>query len=271
VSQQRVIKSAQRTLEILECFRERRMPLNASAMSRALRYPQSSTVLLLKSLMHLGYLAFDQQTKTYFPSPRVTLLGDWIDDALFGGEHVIEVLEQLNEQFGETTYIAIQKGLVMQYIHSLPGKNPLTLRITPGVTNSLFGSSVGRAILSMKTGEEIAGLITRFNRTVTARDDVVDPDAVFESVGKVRQSGYASVYDTILEGAGGIAVPVASRMPGNVYAIGLGGPSRRIAAREKQIAGRMLELTASMGRGERPQPESFASGIAAGQGITTAP
>ncbi len=242
ISAPNTIKSAQRTLEILECFRERREPLNATTVAQTLEYPQSSTLLLLKTLANLDYLTFDQQRKTYFPSPRVVLLGDWVDDALFGGQHVIDAVNQLNVDFGETTYIAVQKDLVMQYVYSVPGVHPLTLTITPGFSNPLFASSVGRAVLSTKTNDEISMLIARFNRTATSRDDVLATDTVIASINEVRTRGYASVYDTILDGAAGIAAPVPSRVEGSAYAVGVGGPSQRIKEREQEIADRMLDI-----------------------------
>lgn len=237
------IKSAQRALEILECFRDRREPLNATTVAQTLEYPQSSTLLLLKTLAHLDYLTFDQQQKTYFPSPRVALLGDWIDDALFGGQHVIDATHRLNADFGETTYIATQKDLMVQYVYSLPGTHPLTLTITPGFRNPLFASSVGRAILSIKTNDEISMLMERFNDTFASRGEILAVDTVIDVLDEVRTRGYAAVYDTILEGTGGIAIPVPSRMERNAYALGVGGPSQRIRKREHEIAGRMLEIT----------------------------
>jgi len=238
----RTIKSAQRALEILECFRERRTPLNATVVAQTLEYPQSSALLLLKTLEHLDYLTFDQQQKTYFPSPRVALLGDWIDDALFGGQHAIDAAHQLNAEFGETAYIAVQKDLMVQYVYSLPGSHPLTLSITPGYRNPLFASSVGRAILSTKTNDDVALLITRFNQQVARRSDAIAIDEMLDLLKEIRQRGYASVYDTVLEGTGGIAVPVRSRLERNDYALGIGGPSQRIRKREREIASRMLKI-----------------------------
>jgi len=241
-SEPTTIKSAQRALEILECFRERREPLNATAVAQALDYPQSSTLLLLKTLAHLDYLTFDQQVKTYFPSPRVALLGDWIDGTLFGNQHALDAVHRMNADFGETAYIAVQKDLMVQYVYSVPGSHPLTLTITPGFRNPLFASSVGRAILSTKSNDTVARLIERFNETVASPRAVLAVNKVIEVLEEVRTRGYAGVYDTVLEGTGGIAVPVPSSLERNVYALGVGGPSQRIRKREKEIADRMVEI-----------------------------
>src|SRR5690349_21704846 len=74
-----VVKSAGRVLEILEFFDEIRREASEAEIAHKLAYPQSSTSALLKSLTRLGYLDYDAASRTYLPSPRVALLGTWLD------------------------------------------------------------------------------------------------------------------------------------------------------------------------------------------------
>ena len=45
-----------------------------------LGYPQSSTTVLLKSLIVLGYLNYDRKARTYVPSLKLASIGGWIAD-----------------------------------------------------------------------------------------------------------------------------------------------------------------------------------------------
>ena len=63
-----VVKSAIRTLEILEYFDEVQQPLNIVAVATALDYPQSSTAALLRSLTTMGYLHYNSRKLTYVPT-----------------------------------------------------------------------------------------------------------------------------------------------------------------------------------------------------------
>lgn len=78
-----VVKSAIRTLEILEYFDEVQQPPNIVAVATALDYPQSSTTALLRSLTTMGYLHYNSRKRTYVPTDRVPFLGSWINPALF--------------------------------------------------------------------------------------------------------------------------------------------------------------------------------------------
>lgn len=53
-----VVKSAGRVLQILEFFDDVKREANVVEICRALGYPQSSTSVLLRSLVQLGYLAY---------------------------------------------------------------------------------------------------------------------------------------------------------------------------------------------------------------------
>ena len=68
-----VVKSAGRVFAVLELFDEARTPLSATEVVRRLSFPQSSTVALLKTMVSLGYLAFDQFDRRYLPTMRVPI------------------------------------------------------------------------------------------------------------------------------------------------------------------------------------------------------
>ena len=65
-------------IAVLEYFRLCRQPRTISQISGDLGYPQSSAPVLLKTLVTLGYLSFDRSSNVYFPTPKVTSLGDWV-------------------------------------------------------------------------------------------------------------------------------------------------------------------------------------------------
>src|SRR3546814_3014450 len=81
-SEPSVVKSAGRVLRILEYFDSVQREACVSEISRTLKWPQSSTSVLLKSLVSLGYLQNDRFRRTYRPTRRVCLLGNWVDPAL---------------------------------------------------------------------------------------------------------------------------------------------------------------------------------------------
>ncbi|WP_249025655.1 helix-turn-helix domain-containing protein [Erythrobacter sanguineus] len=77
------VKSASRTLEVLELFMEERRPLRLNEIYKALGYPQSSATNLLKSMLVMGYLNYNRANMTYLPTMRVSALGNWLPQAIY--------------------------------------------------------------------------------------------------------------------------------------------------------------------------------------------
>jgi len=79
-----VVKSASRTLEVLELFSERRRPLRLHEIYEHLDYPQSSATNLLKSMVVMGYLNYNRAARTYIPTSKVGSLGNWLPSFMYG-------------------------------------------------------------------------------------------------------------------------------------------------------------------------------------------
>jgi len=74
----KMVKSAQRVMELLEFFTAERPEATVMDIVRVLDYPQSSASELLRCLVSLGYLSYDRYRRTYRPTTRVPLLGSWV-------------------------------------------------------------------------------------------------------------------------------------------------------------------------------------------------
>ncbi len=69
-----VVKSAHRVLLVFEFFAERQLPASAMEIAINLNLPQSSTSMLLRSLVSVGYLGYDSETRLYAPTLRLPLM-----------------------------------------------------------------------------------------------------------------------------------------------------------------------------------------------------
>ena len=116
-----VVKSVGRVFEVLELFEAERIPLSATAIARTLKYPASSTVALLKSMVQLGYLSCDHIERLYFPTVRVPLLSAWIEDGFFSEGHLFQLIDEINSTTHESTYLSWQSDLEMQYVRVSSG------------------------------------------------------------------------------------------------------------------------------------------------------
>jgi len=238
------IKSARRAFEILEAFDRHRRPLALKEITEDLGYPASSGSALLKSLVAMGYLDYDRERRSYFPTLRIATLGSWVHDALFGDGRLVGVMEDLHQATGETVILAAQSDLHAQYIHLIHSAEPLQFSVPPGTRRPLARSGMGWVLLSVQRDSEIEKLRRRINADADAAGKLSRED-LMERVNEVRARGYAFSKHTVSEGVGIIAAALPCGPPGRVFAIGAAGPVSRLERKEELI---VAQIKTGVGR-----------------------
>ncbi|WP_439486433.1 IclR family transcriptional regulator [Blastomonas fulva] len=232
------IRSIKRSFEIFELFDEKRTPMSATDIARCLDTPLSSMLDLLKSISSLGYITYDSRARTYFPSLRISLLGDWIQTSLLGDVTLLEMLEEIQGSAPETVAISAINDLDMQYLWVSRGRQAISLNIEEGQITPIFSTSVGQALMARWSDSEIKTFVKRFNRRRPG--GAVSEASALAAATAVRDRGYASVYDQATLGVGSIALGIPLAYDRNLV-ISVGGPTDRIRKDEQMIAKALCE------------------------------
>ena len=227
------VKSAKRAFEILEAFSRHRRPLALKELLDELDYPASSGSALMKSLVALGYLDYDGERRTYFPTMRIAALGSWVPGTLFGDGPLLGALEDLHRETGETVILAVQSDLHAQYVHVIPSPEPLQLRVPPGTRRPLAQSGLGLVLLSAKRDPEIERLRRRIN--AAGEGAALSRDEMMARVNAVRARGYAFSRNAISQGVGIIGAALPNGPFGRVFAVGAAGQVARLERKEDEI------------------------------------
>ena len=234
------VKSAQRALEILEVFARQRRPLALKEILDELGYPTSSGSALMKSLVALGYLDYDRERRTYFPTMRIAVLGSWVPAALFGEGPLLASLEELHRKVGETVVLAVQSDLHAQYVHVIHSAEPLQFRAPPGTLRPLARSGMGLVLLSAKTDGEVERLRRRIN--ASGDGGTQSREEMMSRVNEVRARGYAFSKNSISPGLGIIGAALPHGPFGRVAAVGVAGRVPRLEEKQEAIVAEMQAM-----------------------------
>ena len=222
------VKSAGRTIRILEYFAATRQPRAMSDIALALEYPQSSCTVLLKTLVTLGYLNFDRRERVYFPTPKVTSLGDWVPRALFGTSRVMEAMRDVHAATGETVSIGARNDVYLQYIQIMQSVHALRFHVDEGALRPLTLSAVGWMLISTLPDDKIDNIVRRANIATEKAAERVTVADMMERVRKIRKSGYCWAENVPFLGGGTICVLLPVMMQNQPVVLGLGGAAERI-------------------------------------------
>ncbi len=221
------VKSAMRVVEILEYFSRVRQPMAMSDIANALQYPQSSATVLLKTLVSLGYLNFDRKSKVYFPTPKVTSLGEWVPGFLFGSSKIVEAMHDLHAETGETVAINTNNDIYIQYVKILQSVHALRFHVEEGTLRPLTQSGVGWLLLSTMEDGKIDNIVRRAN-IATEKASRVTLTEIMEKVRDIRKKGYCWAENIPFVGGGTICVLLPVTIQNQPVALGLGGARERI-------------------------------------------
>jgi DNA-binding IclR family transcriptional regulator len=250
--EQKTVKSAGRVLEILEYFDDVQRQSTVTEIAEALNYPQSSTSALLRSLVALGYLDNNRHTRTYIPSNRVALLGNWVNSQFVAEGTIISMMKELNDQTGDTIVMCVRNGLHMQYIHVIQATSPARLHLTLGTVRPLVASGAGYAMLSALPDAEVTRLVMRSNAMMNTGAAQVDARELIAQLATVRQKGYAFTCDLVTRGGGIIAALLPRTADQPEIVIGIGGISEVMRSREYQLAAILKQqIESRFGRQQR--------------------
>jgi DNA-binding IclR family transcriptional regulator len=224
--------------EVFEYFDRERRPLGLKDIADNLGYPPSSGSVLLKSLVALGYLDYDQASRTYFPTMRIAALGSWVHGSLFGEGDITRLMEHLHRFTDETIILGTRSGLHAQYIHVINSGQPLHFAVKPGTRRPLANSGMGWLFLSAMAPKEIDTLRRRINAESGPKQKL-SQDELLKRVNTVRAKGYAFSKGAVSEGVGIVAMLLPKGPFGRRFAIGAGGPVARLERKEVLIVSEM--------------------------------
>lgn len=231
-----MVKSATRTLRVLEFFADRQSPASVGEISRALGWPQSSTSTLLRAMQGSGYLSYDVRSRSFMPTMRVTLLGNWLPGHMFGDVDPIEIMQRVHYKTGDLVFLGLQTDMMVHYVHVVQATQPTPrLHTKPGWLRPILHCAAGRALVALRSDREAEGIIRRFNAETEDTALRVKPDAMMQTLKEARRRGYAYTENLLTKNSAIIAVPLPHE-PGQAHAaIGVGGPIERIRANRKRI------------------------------------
>ena len=220
------IKSARRVIELLEYFDIGRQETSVGEVARELGYPQSSTSMLMKSLVELGYLDYDSEKRTYRLSPVVPLLGAWVQPEIFHSGRLYALMNDLHRQTGQLVAIGTRVGTMVRLLHAIYTPGSIPRDFTKGRRRQMLHSPFGRVILASYQEKEIRSFIRRANSENTASYRV-SPNATVEELKRIADGGYAAMS---LRDKGGARAQLAVLLPvlvghnphGNVSSLAFG-------------------------------------------------
>ncbi|OYY90329.1 MAG: IclR family transcriptional regulator [Sphingomonas sp. 28-66-16] len=236
------VKSATRTLDIIEYVVSRGRPLVAQEIATALGIPVSSLSYLLATLVDRGYLA--RAGRRYSAGPGLERL-QARSPVFTLAEAVAPLVRSLRIQLNETTSFFVRRGWEVEALVTEPSAHALRYAVQTGAHAPLHGFSAGKALLAAMPDDELARYFAETSRQPFTATTIVSESGIRAEIAKIRQSGVAHTHEEHTPGIHGIG-RAAYRKGELVGAFSFAIPVVRCSAALEHRATELLTRTAEL-------------------------
>ena len=236
------VKSATRTLDIIEYVVAHNRALVAQEIAIALGIPVSSLSYLLGTLVDRGYLA--REGRRYSAGPGLQRL-----QASPGGfslaERAAPLVRTLRVQLNETTSFFVRTEWDMEAIVTETSEQALRYAVPTGTRLPMHALASGKALLAALPDDELDRYFAETERQRFTPDTVTGEKALRRQLAEVRRTGFAVTDEEFSLGIRGVGrVVTIGGEP--VGALSVAVPKARFDEAMQHRVTDMLERTAGL-------------------------
>lgn len=241
------VKSAGRTLDVLEVLAGRPRAWTLVDLARELGIPKSSLHGLLRTLTARGWVRADETGTRFRLGMRALQVGAAYLDGDDSVAVVSEVLDELSRRLGETVHLGRIEGDQIVYLAKRDSTHRLRLYSAVGRRLPAHATALGKALLAQHPDGDVDRMLTFPLQRLTA-GTVTQRAELHRALAEVRAAGYAVDREENAEGIMCFAMAVPLTDPAT-DAVSVSVPTTRMSAEvERRIVDALTDLIQPLGR-----------------------
>lgn len=212
-------------LEVLEQFEATPRGLTLMELTRSLGWGKATVFRYLSTLVELGYLELDPESRRYRPAVKLLRFGRAYLGSLSLPDLAAPHLEALSARFGESVNMAVLDETEVVYVARVGGPRILSTNLAVGSRLPAQATSMGKVLLAYLPEDEqrrIVSLVTFKRHTPKT---VASAAKLREILVAVRRRGYAINDQELDVGLRSCAAPVLDRRGVAVAAVNVSASS----------------------------------------------
>jgi DNA-binding IclR family transcriptional regulator len=207
-----LVKSAERTVRILEALAESPTRLTLGQLQQRVGYPRSSLHALIRTLRDLKWIETDETGSAFGIGPHALLSGTSYLDRDAALPYAFETLEDLRAELGYTIHFARRDDTYVLYLASREARDAARVAARVGRRLPAHITALGQALLAALTGNEVDLLLPATLQRHTP-DTITDRAALHAELDRVRKRGWAFESEQGTPGVACVAATVDYRIP----------------------------------------------------------
>jgi IclR family transcriptional regulator, KDG regulon repressor len=245
------LSSLKNALRILNSFSMDEPEKKIGEISSSLGLNKSTVSRTMATLASEGFVYKDPETKKYRLGLSILTLSGVINSSLDIYRDSQPILNKLVETLGETAHISVLDHLDVIYLHKVECNHPVRYLTHVGRRNPPYCTSSGKVLLAF-SDENVINTVIEKGLHKYSKNTITDPEKLYAHLGEVKENGYASSVEEILDGVTSIAAPIYDYKGKVVAALSVVGPKQRFPSHKiqsiaKKVISAGLDVSRNMG------------------------
>jgi IclR family KDG regulon transcriptional repressor len=241
-------RSVERACRLLSAFTIERPLLTLAELAGAAELPKATAHRLAAALKASGFLTQADDGR-YGLGVKLLELGAVLRESMDVVQVCSSAMDAVAAGSGETVLLVTVDWERREVLLAARRNSPHPLAV-----GSLFGrpqpippgGAMGKALLAGLPPAQLDAVIEGLTLVATTAKTPIERRLLVRHIAQARTMGYASEQDEFIEGASGVAVPVVFEEGRPLAAIGVVGPTSRLADKVASLGALLLDATVTL-------------------------
>jgi IclR family transcriptional regulator, KDG regulon repressor len=238
------VQSLGRAFGILEEVARHRDGIGLADLSKRVGLHNSTTFHLVKTMVSLGYIRQEKDSKRYrVGRPLFALAASSLDEIEMVNV-ATPVLEDLSRETGESSHFSVRMGDAVVVIARTSGPGAFQLTDRVGVVRPAHCTALGKVILASLRPDQLKRFLERVELKPSTEKSITEIPVLLREIEDIRRSGIAFDDGEFNLEVRCVAVPVKDFTGQIVGALGISGPVWRLSIQALQGRAKIVQAAA---------------------------
>lgn len=252
-----MLQTVHKVAEVLNLYSVEHPAWSVGEVAKELQFPKSSTSELMSSLASQGILCRVGKGRYQLGWRLFELSQILLETSKFRIE-ARRVLEELVEEWKETTHLAVLDGAQAVYLEKLQPAPAVKIPISwTGARLPAHCSGVGKVLLAHSEWEDVVKLLEHQGLPKFTSNTITDLNELEIELEKVRRQGYAYDMEETTVGLCCVAAPIRDRNDRVIASASISVPSFRFESNVDEYTAAILKTTQSISSNISQEPGKY--------------
>lgn len=239
------VQSLGRAFAILEQVARHRDGIGLAELSKLVGLHNSTTFHLAKTMVSLGYLRQEKDSKRYRVGRPLFALAASALDEIEMVNVATPILEELSRETGESAHYAVRMGDAVVVIARTSGPGAFQLTDRVGVVRPAHCTALGKIILASLRPDQLKRFLERIEMKPSTDKSITDVAVLLREIAEIKRTGIAFDDGEFNPEVRCVAVPVTDFTGQVIGALGISGPIWRLSNQALHNSAQIVEAAAN--------------------------